>query len=434
MSFSLAALPHLVPSGLLALRAVVRFGLLPFPTGLAVILFLSQLVFTLVAAGTIDYPHLALFGRGGTRLHFERTLLVYDAAALFTFFACHGAGAAPVVPAERAPQPLPLLLRLGAGVALLLAGLTVWSIDRHHAIAHAGYLNVAFDQGFVHRFGAPLAATLHRLCPFLAALLAALLVAFLVLRQRALALLFGLLSACSYLYLLSINTRTAAFGPAILALGALGLRPRGAMAIAFSSGLLVVYALLNALLGREAPAEGLAMLPDTFAAVWSPAGAAAALHLLPNLCEGIFVVAEGFGLEARFGAAYTWLSLSPLPSLADGFVDVLPQQVRLHAYVPMAAVTELWRFGLLPAALVLLLVYGLVRAHFTLRRASPVAFLAVNFLLFATLFVGFAYPVRSALKFLWLGYAIVVLTRCTDMSTRRSAAPDIASSPARGLP
>jgi len=402
-----AASPHILFTGLLAAVALRRHGLLPFPSGTILLLLASQIVFALVAAGTIEDRDLRIISRGGIEDHFQTTLLLYDALALLAFLSFAG-GSRPadaVFGFGRRMDESTLPIHLAAALGLAVSLLHVASVDVAHLVSHRDYLSVAFDAAFLAVFGEDLAMTLFRALPFIAAVNAAMLVHLLASGRRAWAVVFLLLAAWQYLFLLSNSSRTAALVPIVVGACALALRPRARWTPFAASAALAVYALLHALIGRQMPMQGMAELPRVLAAVFSGEGFEAGLQLAVNIGQGIFVIAEGWRLEPAFGPEYSWLSLSPLPSFLDGFTSVLPEQVRLHDYVPMPAVTEIANFGPLHAAVGLALVHGLVRWHLRLADRR-FAFLAINLLIFIGLYVALAYPVRSALRYIWLGYAI----------------------------
>jgi len=218
--------------------------------------------------------------------------------------------------------------------------------------------------------------------------------------------------AVTTLWLLAAHSRAAALAPATFAvLTLVWTGGRGARWRLSASGLAALVALAGALAGRNAGGHGLASLaslPGQIARTdqWLP-------RLAGNVTEGIFAVAAGLGEwraaapgAVSFPEAYRWLSFSPLPSAVDGFASVLDAQIRLHAFAPMPGYVELAWFGPAGLAVFIGLVAGASRMGAMATRASPPAGAAANLLLIACLYLMAAYPVRTALKPLWLALAV----------------------------
>ncbi len=109
--------------------------------------------------------------------------------------------------------------------------------------------------------------------------------------------------------------------------------------------LFVIYAILNELIGRGSPVQGLSGLPLVFVSIFCGNIWSLISTLLLNVCEGIFVIAEGLSVHPVYKPLYAWLSLSPLPSFLDGFSSINTQmETRLSIYVPMSWIVELISF------------------------------------------------------------------------------------------
>lgn len=223
------------------------------------------------------------------------------------------------------------------------------------------------------------------------------------------------------LWLLAAHSRAAAMAPAAFGFVTLIMcRRRGddwrrmtsiAVSIAF-----VVVALGGALAGRNLGEHGLAslaLLPGQLADVraWAP-------MLASNVTEGIFGVAAGLGEWLRssgdsvqlFPSNYIWLSFSPLPSGIDGFASILHAQVRLHAFAPMPGYVELAWFGPWSQLGFLALLALAFRMAANAADLSPLSGGGASLLLAGCLYVMAAYPVRTALKLLWLSLGVSGLT------------------------
>src|SRR5262249_12338787 len=118
-----------------------------------------------------------------------------------------------------------------------------------------------------------------------------------------------------------------------------------------------------------------------------------------------------------FNLKYKILAFSPLPSFVDGYSSIRSDsEQRLHDYVPMSGIGELYHFGWLYICVLLVGLTMFIRAHTALAAKAPVIFIVCNFLIMFSLYVLFSYPVRNALRFFWIA---VILFVAADFAKRR---------------
>lgn len=255
---------------------------------------------------------------------------------------------------------------------------------------------------------------------------------------HGLACILTLQGALTMIWLLAAHSRAAALIPLAFAFISMlspvplaGRRRAGYWRIG-ASLVLVIVTLGGALSARNLGDHGLAslaalpaQLADTSA--WAPA-------LATNLTEGIFAVAAGLGEWLRspgasvhlFPSDYIWLSFSPLPSALDGFASILHAQVRLHAYAPMPGYVELAWFGpWSQLSFVVLAALGF-RLASRAKNHSHLSGGAAAVLLAGCLYLMAAYPLRTALKLLWLSLGISCCTiLAASLHSPLRAAPPI---------
>lgn len=139
---------------------------------------------------------------------------------------------------------------------------------------------------------------------------------------------------------------------------------------------------------------------------------------------------ESLQITQPFMDKYRVLALSPLPSFLDGYSNIRAiGEHRLHLYVPMSGYAEAILFGAPYAAALLAILFVASRLHANLAPVSPTLFLFCNFLQLFAMHCMFAYPMRNALRFVWLeillaGLALLTLKR----SAGRGAVAQVPSS------
>lgn len=380
----------------------------------ALLLFMLYLVAAqamawLVRLDLASHEMLDLYG-GADR---DADLLVAIVAAAILFLATRLLETASrLSPSQSRETPAPTAMAAACATiwtALFLAAMPTLDLERLWAASH--YLDLT-DPSVMTR-GAPPALALGAL-PLAGAAAAAMAAALIAApgHSRPLAALLLLQALVTTIWLLAAHSRAAALAPAAFTFFTLaGCGWRGARLRLTLGGLAILVALAGALAGRNSGEHGLAslaLLPGQIARTgeWAP-------RLAGNITEGIFAVAAGIG-EWRSAAPgtiafpdrYIWLSFSPLPSAIDGFADILDAQVRLHAFAPMPGYVELAWFGAASQLAFVALVACAFRMGARAAGVSPLPGAMAGMLVMACLYLMAAYPVRTALKPLWLSLAV----------------------------
>jgi len=373
-------------------------------------LIAAQIMAWLVMHDLASHEMLDLYG-GPDRKN-DLFLAIVAAAALFLATRLldpggQGGGPAPAT----AHGPVRMMASACATVWTALFLLAASTLDQERLWATSNYLDLT-DPDIMTRGAAP-GLALGAL-PYAGAAAAAMAAALYAAPRpgRRLAGLLLLQGGVTSIWLLAAHSRAAALAPATFAiLTFVWTGGRGASWRLVTGGLATFVALAGALAGRNAGAHGLASLASlpgqiTQTNQWLP-------RLAGNVTEGVFAVAAGLGEwraaapdAVSFPAIYRWLSFSPLPSAVDGFASILDAQIRLHAFAPMPGYVELAWFGPAGLALFIALVAGVSRMGVMATRASPPAGAAASLLLVACLYLMAAYPVRTALKPLWLSLMV----------------------------
>jgi hypothetical protein len=180
-----------------------------------------------------------------------------------------------------------------------------------------------------------------------------------------------------------------------------------------------LYLSIIALDGRGGGAFGFANLLQ----ILRPKGEANVVDVICNLVQGAYVTTDGFLVPGKFKEEYKLLSLSPLPSIIDGFELIREQQeIRLSDFVPMSGITEIIRFGGLytfSAAII----YGAIVLFVNSRKCLSVIGLAPTFV--ANLVISFytiqafSYPLRNSLRqIMYVGFVIFLFYLLRSRSTR----------------
>jgi hypothetical protein len=213
-------------------------------------------------------------------------------------------------------------------------------------------------------------------------------------------------------------SRTAAVYLFVMTLAVLVLLPRRKW-WAGGAASLTLLALLMALSGRTLRQYGLEMIPE-FLLVAIATAPERLPFVVGNLTQGIFVTNDGFILQPQHSAQYKLLSFSPLPSFIDGFESFRrTQEVRLHNYVPMSAITEVISFGpVYMLAAGLSLVAGIRLALGAAMRGRPMLSLVSSIWLFLIFVQASAYPMRNVYRQGLLIIAVLLAISWLDRQRR----------------
>lgn len=123
------------------------------------------------------------------------------------------------------------------------------------------------------------------------------------------------------------------------------------------------------------------------------------MSILSSVFQGAFITGDGLDFTADFNPIYKILSFSPFPSAIDNFSTYLAlYEIRLHAFVPMGAQTEVIFFGPLYTALFWGTLFFLCR---NLIRNKPhlgiFYYFSTSFFLVTFMTTG-AYPTRNVYR------------------------------------
>lgn len=178
-----------------------------------------------------------------------------------------------------------------------------------------------------------------------------------------------------------------------------GSSPRHRL-VAVAAFCICVLMFVTALHGRSTGTFGIAAIPTHFTLSDAARDVPIWRIFIGSVVQGIFVTTDSIRLDAEFSDIYKILSFSPFPSSIDGFESIrTSHQVRLHRYVPMSAIGEVYHFGLLYILIYGLTLFLLYRGNAKLDASkTPVKLLATS--VFITLFfiVAQAYPMRNTYR------------------------------------
>jgi hypothetical protein len=109
---------------------------------------------------------------------------------------------------------------------------------------------------------------------------------------------------------------------------------------------IAVFSLPKVMLGRGQAEQGLSEILDQIALVWDVGVFKIFFLSIYNLAEGGLNIANSFLITEQHTQLYKYLSFSPFPSFIDGFNEISETgSIRLHRYVPMSGISEIYSFG-----------------------------------------------------------------------------------------
>jgi len=177
--------------------------------------------------------------------------------------------------------------------------------------------------------------------------------------------------------------------------------------------LCAVWLYCSALAGRGQGQFGLTALPGILASPLQLEGGQW-LNMLSSIFQGAFITGDGLDFTANFNPIYKILSFSPFPSAIDNFSTYLAlYEIRLHAFVPMGAQTEVIFFGPAYTALFWGTIFFLCR---NLIKNKPYLgifyYFSTSFFLVTFMTTG-AYPTRNVYRtfILLLIFGLILASR-----------------------
>ena len=396
-----------------------KAGFLPFPTGLILIFAISQVMLLLVHDDLVYYGMHALYDYGGLQANYSEVQLLYTSAALLSLLMPVGlyrnlrslGGAAGLVSLLKAKDDSRFLSSL---LMLSLCGFHLFVLllisDWDKLWFYDQYLQSLVDDSWVALFGDELSDTISRTSALFAILATFSACRLIGSRHRMLMIAAGTMSLVYFLLLLSQHSRSAAFVPAVVAVNYLVLGLKRRRTVISAMAVVAAISLLGALEGRTTDRHGISTLPETILMPLTDSDVFdSVLQGLMDFCQGTVVTAESFEAPGEYDLKYKILVFSPLPSFIDGYSSIKDDsQHRLHAYVPMSGVGELWLFGWPYVFFLIIIVTVFVRANAAIAEKAPVVFIVCNFLLMFSMYLMFSYPVRNALRYFWIGAFLMV--------------------------
>jgi hypothetical protein len=207
----------------------------------------------------------------------------------------------------------------------------------------------------------------------------------------------------SWIFELAVHSRWA--GASLILAAAvyfiLGIRKR--MLVTVSCSIMGLIAYTQALVGRLTGEHGLSTVLSTwqffdmglaFDYIWV---------LFYTVFQGIFTVAlSATVVPWQYDVAYKVLSFSPLPSIIDGFKDLLEtNEARVNYFIPMSSWIEALRFGYVYFGILLLTLYFLLHANARLcRRGKTPSVILISIISLALFIFMGSYEIRSVYRFI----------------------------------
>lgn len=144
--------------------------------------------------------------------------------------------------------------------------------------------------------------------------------------------------------------------------------------------------------------------------------------LIINIFEGIFVSSEIFRVDHVYDAWYKVLALAPSISAIDGYDKyALLHQVRLHEYVPMSLIVELYQFGYIYILFYFLVItICAVLNKKLIERSKGIGPLVANSMMFMALFLQFTYPTRTVMRLVYIVLFLSIFLMITQSRNNKS--------------
>jgi hypothetical protein len=412
-----------------------KAGFLPFPTGLMLYIVFAQFVFVLYQYNFVHYDFLQTWTRGGVDIYSQETLQLYQAIFFIVVVFCHGhaksfnglagrlSGATDSLGTRSQRRQVIFISLVVVAIHTLM-----WAIfvDFEKWWVTFNYLTPLTNQDVEGL--APVARFVFLASPFISMVCSALIVISLYYRFRVYAVFFAFFALLYFITYFGLHSRVSVITPVIIATLWWFLKLRGRRIVLITSFAFAVSCLACALVGRGMAIHGVSSIPATIEATIGNGVEGNASLVLTNFTEGIFVTAEGFTINHFYPLSYKVLSLSPLPSLIDGFASIRPRfAIRLSPYVPVGGITEALNFGYMYVLALVVVYYISVRLNLYFAKRYPVFFLVCNFLIFFSLYHISDYALRNALKYLWmsdyLGLIVIMVTLLRRAQGKSPASP-----------
>lgn len=406
-----------------------KVGFPPFPTFLILFLGVSQVMSILTSKDIVPYAMHTLYDFGGLRTNLTTVHIIYTLVALIALLSLSGKFKAlksvdltgtlrRLLNTEMKSRFLWVLLAIVLCSIHLMLYLLV--VDWNELWYYDTYLSVGMDAKWVVIFGDRFSDAILKMGAAFAILSCLCVCALIGTRHTTLKVLASALTLFWFTNLVSQHSRAAVFFPLLLAFNFALLRLKGRTVVIPILLVVAAIAIMGALIGRGTGRHGFSALPETITSPFVDYNPIVAMsYALMDLCQGIIVTVESLQLTVDFNPWYKILPFSPLPSFIDGYSSIREaSEYRLHDFVPMSGVGEVYHFGWFYVGLLLIGYIALIRAHTKIASKNPAIFILCNLLITLSLYILFAYPLRNALRFYWIA---VVLLIAADFAGRRSA-------------
>lgn len=101
----------------------------------------------------------------------------------------------------------------------------------------------------------------------------------------------------------------------------------------------------SAISARSVQNLGLSELPGNLILPYTAKSGISLTELIGNFFTGAFVTGDGLAYSTTYSTMFKLLSLSPFPSVVDGFNNYVDETAMLSAVVPMSSFSEVVHFG-----------------------------------------------------------------------------------------
>ncbi|MFZ1990531.1 MAG: hypothetical protein WAW96_12260, partial [Alphaproteobacteria bacterium] len=380
--------------------------------------------------GAYSYSMADVMDYGGVSANYTAVQALYTIITAISILLFAGSyGRIRRVMAEYRSKRLGRIKVSGAAIAITLGLLTLhfisfcFAVDWQTLWSHEVYLSSLSDPGMVSVLGAEIVATIIRTTSLWAIVAALCFLSLATAGDEFLKIWAAGLATFYFIVLFALHSRSAIFVPSIIAGSYYVMRLRSYRVVTPALGLTSFISLVGALQGRSTDNHGLSSVFSTIARVFTSGVFSDVLTVLGDLCQGIFVTAESLQIREPFKAIYRNLAFSPLPSMIDGYDKIRSaDEHRVHVFVPMAGIAEAIHFGWPYLVLLCFVFLIVVRVHAKLISKNPTVFLLCNFLLLIAAYLLFSYPIRNALRYAWIAFALSVVLLLFKSHRSRGAA------------
>lgn len=417
-----------------------KVGWLPYPTLLIFVMGIAQIVMTMVHDGDLTYNMLVVIGRGGLKNNFLTMHALYTGLALFALLSLYGKyktiKSLRIKSEDVEKMSRNSAVRKGSQIALgmVTAHFICFFIvmDWGSIWYHAKYLSSLANEPILEALGFMFVQTILRAMLIAAALASMVYCIAANAKQTGTKIVAGFFALVYFLLLFSFHSRSAILVPLIIGFNAYIMKPKARILIVPVLAFVGLFTLACVLEGRQHNGHGLSMIPGSVGYFFSEKILGNISSVIVNMSEGAFATSESLQIAKPFTDRYKILAFSPLPSFIDGYSKIMASdEHRLHLYAPMSGFAEAMLFGWPFFGLLLSILFVTARLHASLAEKRPTLFLFCNFLLLFSMHYMFAYPLRNALRYVWLDILLCAAALWTMRKTKSAPQSSAALPPRR---